>query len=168
MEAAAIKYIQKQAPIIILLDGKLEDSGDSLISKQYLQNKVKKLSQGTILLPDESVIIENISVNTATNMKQLRKLVDLHHLQQVLLITNNFHADRAEIHACAFGINALSLPAENIIIDQFPERQSELDLFYQGQPIDKIKEKEFLGIAVSFFDPNGALSTRIKEFTLNH
>ena len=163
LEAAAIAYIERRAPIIILLDGKLEYSDHSNINRTYLQNMVKNLSHDEINLPIDSVIIENQSVNTAGNMDQLKKIAKRDHSLNILLITNFFHSSRAEIHACFNGINALSMPAEDIITSRFPGRKSELDLFYQSQPLDKIEKRERIAIAFSLFDPTGYIQTMAKE-----
>ncbi|OGG04025.1 hypothetical protein A2W14_00840 [Candidatus Gottesmanbacteria bacterium RBG_16_37_8] len=78
-------------------------------------------------------------------------------------LTNIFHSNRAEIHACFNGINALSMPAEDIITSRFPGRKSELDLFYQSQPLDQIEKRERIAIAFSLFDPTGYIQTMAKE-----
>ncbi|KKU83442.1 hypothetical protein A2973_03460 [Candidatus Gottesmanbacteria bacterium RIFCSPLOWO2_01_FULL_49_10] len=167
LEAAAIAVIRKKAPGVVLLDGVSSPQIDPFINRTYLQKEIQKLSEGTIVLPDNAVIVENHSINTATNMQRLSELAVLYNLRTFLLITNEFQIRRAEIFACAYGNNAYPVAAEGVIADFDPERRAYLDELYASPSMKPIMLKEEIGIAVSLYDPQGYIPTWVKQVLPN-
>lgn len=163
LEAAAIAFTKKIAPKLILLDGAMDPQVDPSMNRRYLQNKILSLSEGTIVLPDDSVIVENNSINTATNMRALSELAALHDMRTFFLITNVFQLVRAEIFACAYGNNAYPAAAEGIIADFDPARKAGFDQLYASPSMIPIIRKEEVGIAVSLYDPQGYIPTWVKQ-----
>lgn len=163
LEAGAIAYIQKKAPNIILLDGKLDPNVDPEMDRKYLQKLVNNLSQDKVNLPKTKVIVDCVSVNTASNMEELKKIATNYGFEEILLITSFFHINGAELNACAYGINTYPQAAEDIITDFDPSRKQEILSFYDGQPMDVMHRKEQLRVVSEVFDPKGRLSILLKN-----
>lgn len=131
LEAAAISYFNKAAPLIILLDGKTSTGEEQSAPVTYLQDLFKKLNGNDTSIPEKALVVEENSFNTATNMQELAGIAKDHKVKLVLIVTNDFHITRATLLACANGLTVVSEPAENIILQQSPERQAEIDSIRQ-------------------------------------
>lgn len=165
LEGAAVAYSKNLAPRIILLDGAKNPIEDGLTSKRYLQESLKRLVGGNAFLPDEAIIVENRSINTATNMSELRKIVAAQNIKTVLIVTNEYHERRATLFACEYGVPASSAAAEDLIIEVDPERKGEISRLYHTPQVGTIETKETLEVIWSLWDPKGRVPTLLKKLT---
>lgn len=159
LEAAAIAYANHLAPKIILLNGEKRAKEDELTEKKYLQDFFRKLTGETAVIPDEAILIENHSVNTATNMEELAKIVTRHNLKKTLIVTNRFHELRSTLFACANEVPAFSLAAEDLIISQDPGRAEAIKKIYNTGEIRAAEMKERFEVALVIWDPKGMIPT---------
>lgn len=161
LEAAALAYFQKMAPRIILLDGVKSLQEDGYASKEYLRNTFGDVFGQE--LPEEAIIGENRSVNTATNMKELSKIVKELNLVKVVIVTNDFHKTRATLFACQNDVAASSISAEELIIDAYPARKQEIHTLYHTREVGEIENKELREIIWSLWDPKGTIPTLLRK-----
>jgi hypothetical protein len=167
LRAGAIAFIKNMAPQIILLDGVLPPDVGPNMDTKHLQGYVSKISQNEKSLPDNAVIVDRVSVNTASNMEQLRNLAEKYGFGKILLITSDFHLDGAELYACANDINAFPQAAEKLILEYNPSRKKEITDVYQNQPMVEMNIKEKLRIISAIYDPKGELSILIKKIDIH-
>lgn len=165
LEAAAISYIRGQAPRIIIHDGKMDTSIDPSTSQRFLKEEVSRLSGGKTELPDNAIIQEKDSLNTAGNIFELSKLVEQFNLNNLFLISNFFHLDRATMNSCARDLNVYPKAAEDIIIEFDPSREGLIREFYASKQLDNLILKENLVILESLVDPEGFGPILINEFS---
>lgn len=150
IKAGARLYLAGYAPTIILLDGAAGPGEKPSISKKYLQ---RLLDDNTRIIPNETILAENDSVNTATNMKKLAEIVEETDIRLVVIVSSASHVSRATVLACANGVSALSLPAEDLLIKQDPTSSTRM-------LITTLKEK--IETLLLLWDPKGTLPTFLK------
>jgi uncharacterized SAM-binding protein YcdF (DUF218 family) len=155
LEAAAIAFFNKEAPLIILLDGKTGSDDEQPAPVKYLQKMYTALNNGKDLIPEDALIVENKSVNTATNMQELTKIAEQKSIQLVLVVTNDFHRDRATLLACANGLAAVSVSAEDTVIANSPERKTEVEKIRKRG--DDENRKEIPEVISQLWSPKGRL-----------
>ena len=117
LKAGARAYLAGYASRIILLDGAVGPGEKPSISKKYLQ---RLLGDNARMIPNEAILEEHDSVNTATNMEKLAEIVEEKGIRLVVIVSSASHISRATVLACAHGVKAASLPAEDILIKQDP------------------------------------------------
>lgn len=152
LEAAAIAYFRKIAPVIILL-GAEKDAPGVTGEEKYLQQAFGKLTGNTARIPDEVIFTERNSINTATNMEELAKMAEGLRIKTVGVISNHSHEKRATLYACTRGLLAFPISAEELIANQGgnPPRHD-----WREELIEAIKR------ATVAFDPHGEISTLAK------
>lgn len=156
LEAAAIAYSKGLAPSIVLVGWENTPKENGFTQKIYLQDAFKKLTGN--LIPDEAILIEGLSINTATNMEELSK----HNIKTALIVTNRFHKERSTLFACEYGIAASSLSAEDLILKQDPTRAEAIRAMYDSWEIKLAQAKEELELVLAIWDPKGAIPTLLK------
>lgn len=169
LAGAAIAYSKGWASKIILLDGETNSEEARSASAKFLQEFYAKIETPEIpkgsKIPSGVIFLENQSKNTATNMERLSKLAPLIGVRSVLIITNDNHNERANLLACAHGINSFSIPAESLID---PEVDSELT-----EEIEKMHISEWdwffeqVEIGLIYIDPEGDIPTLIKDLGIH-
>lgn len=122
LEAAAIAYLNKFAPLIILL-GVEKSPSEENSAKVYLQEAFSRLTKNTASIPEEAILMETNSINTATNMEELSKIAEERKIGRVVVVTNGFHKDRATLLACSHDVAAYPISAEELVASQGPEGQ---------------------------------------------
>lgn len=147
LKATAVAFSKGVAPRIILLDGK----GNLGTSEAYLRGLI-----GGSKIPNGAILVEGNSTNTATNMEELRKIVDEHQVKRVAMVTNNYHVPRAVLLSCANGIPTSPLPAEDLLTEES-----------RGIPT-AILLKERLAILSQLWDPKGKIQTLLGKLKQNN
>lgn len=160
LEGAAIAFERKLAPIIILLDGKM-NPGEELVDTRYVQKIYKELTGKTI--PNNKIIVETESINTATNMEQLKKILTDYGFKKVVIVTNEFHEPRSILFACRRGIAAYPLSAEDLIVSQNPMSIQAIHIVNESSGKKDIRRKEALEIALAIWDTDGWVPTLIRS-----
>lgn len=158
LEATAIAYLQNRGKNIYLLDG-IEDTEDGERKRQYLQKQYSRLTLGAGSIPDGNIIIEDRSINTASNMAEARKIMEG---QTAFVVTNRFHI-RAVEFACAYDIEAAPLWAEDLVIRHNPARAGEIFQAYHDADPVKFGWKERLELWLTYWDPQGVIPTFIRN-----
>lgn len=154
LRAAAHAYISGYAPSIILLHG----YGDlaSSLAREYLQEQVTEISEHTKALDNNSIFVDKESINTATNMKYLADFVADKELKKVLLITDKFHSQRAQILACNYGVNSQILTVEELTDQDYVCSQDDV------AEMELIRQKELIEVLALAYDPYGQFPTALK------
>lgn len=150
IKAGASLYLAGYASTIILLDGATGPGEKPSISKKYLQHLLGDNAQ---MISDETILEEHDSVNTATNMKRLAEIVEEKGIRLVVIVSSASHVSRATVLACANGVSASSLPAEDLLIKQDPIPSTRM-------LITTLKEK--IETLLLLWDPKGTLPTFLK------
>src|SRR3989344_1869017 len=156
LDAAAYAYADKLAPIIIVLDGINTRNEDGVTTRNYLRKPYIELTAETKTIPAEAILSDKDSVNTSTNMGELKKIIDKLGLLNILVVTNDYHEQRTMQAACVRGIHATQRSAEDIIAEHDPTRGDTLKVARQGNK-GSLKEKVELG--ESIIDPYGYAPT---------
>ena len=160
LEGAAIAYERELAPTIILLEGKM-NPGEELVDTRYIQKIYKGLTGKTV--PDNQIIVETESINTATNMEKLRKILTDYGLKKVVIVTNEFHEPRSILFACKRGIAAYPLSAEDLIVSQNSMSTQAIRIINESPGNKDIKRKEALEILLAIWDTEGWVPTFIRS-----
>ncbi|HVZ12124.1 MAG TPA: ElyC/SanA/YdcF family protein [Patescibacteria group bacterium] len=160
--AAAIAFMEGVAPKIILLDGEDKTGEFHETNKTYLIQQLRRLGWQGKLPADDPTLTEYHSINTATNMSELAKLVRQNKMSKVKVITSGGHINRSMQLACANGIHARSESAENIVLASYPNSQEIKDLVKSVQETDNsLKENAELGWSI--VDPKGTGPTIVRR-----
>lgn len=141
LRAAAVAFSEGMAPRIILLAG----AGDPGISEAYL----RKLTDNSEI-PNGAILVEGNSTNTATNMRELRRIVDEHQIKKVAMVTNMYHGLRSVLLSCANGVATFLLPAEDVLAEDS-----------RGIPA-AVRWKERLAVFSQLWDPTGEIQTLLR------
>lgn len=149
LRAVAIAFPNGVAPRIILLDG----VGKEGISEAYLRRAMEL--NGGFKIPIGTIFVENNSTNTATNMKELRRIVDEHHIKKVAIVTNMYHGLRSVLLSCANGVASSLLPAEDLLSEE--SRSVSV----------AVRFKEKVGILSQLWNPAGEFQTELGRFKSN-
>lgn len=164
LQAGAIAYERHVAPYIILLDGKSDPQQDQFMSRTYLKSWYKYHVGHTSTIPNDHILLESNSINTATNMAALGAIKNQYGFKSVIIVTNSYHRNRATLLACNYGTPAFSLSAEELIKDNDPSQANYLDDLYSTKAIKNEQLKEGIETALMYVDPKGVIPTKIKEF----
>lgn len=168
LEAAAILYVHDFAPMVILLNGVGKSEEDTFTEVRYLQDKVQELTGNDTGIPDEAILMDDTSINTATNMSELARIAVEYGLQNVVIDTNEFQSDRAVLFACVYGesvgLSVSSLPAERVVASKYPERADELAGWNDTEQMKVIQAKETAEVALIVWDPKGYVPTWLRSF----
>jgi vancomycin permeability regulator SanA len=156
---AALVDPNDAAPIILLGEPESTRGED----KKYLQDQVIKLSDGKVELPDEKVYIDTNSINTATNMDALKAFMKKHGIENALIVTDEFHINRALILACGDGIDAEGLSVEVAIKNYDPELYPLIEKQDESEQVRDLVRLERLKVFLLAYDPNDVISTVIKR-----
>ena len=161
LEAAALSYRDGIAPSIVLLDGVAGCDQDQMANKLFL---LRRAQERGIALDESSVIAEDqVSVNTATNMDQLRVIAEKYGLKKVRIESNRFHNTRATLFACHRGVAATYMSCEDTILADDPTRYEEIEALYATEYATYLRRKEAIEIAASFIDPSGRAQTLARK-----
>jgi hypothetical protein len=171
--AAALAYVsglvepyeQGGPPVIYLLNGDLGSDGDPTVSARDVQEQVSLISGGTIQLPSEAIVVESNSINTATNMKEAKKILDHFGIDNALIVTDDFHLIRSVLYACASNIHASGMSVEELTELFDPKNIEEINAPNLTLTMKLKRLKEFLEIVESIWDPDGNGSIILKKLS---
>lgn len=158
LQAAARAYISGYAPNILLLNG--YDGLASDLARDYLQKQVVQISKDTKILDDDSIFVDEESINTATNVRYLAGFMAEKSLIKAVLITNDFHSDRVVIISCNYGINSGVITVETLNGQDYVDGQEDL--------AELILLKEWLEAVALAYDPLGIIPTALKGAVNNY
>lgn len=165
LDAAAVRFLQGEAPRIILLSGVIEPEYDILTSRRFLQRTGGQSENGSWSIPDSAILEEANSVNTATNMEQLKNIVEQEKLGRLKLITNTYHLVRAGILACLRGVAISSESAEEILVEQDPKRIPFINEKYNSGGMFITRLKEYMETMWLLWDNNSSVTTFFRRIT---
>ena len=151
LRAAAIAFSAGVAPRIILLDG-VEHPGTS---ETYLRIQFSQLTAGSEI-PDKTILVDGNSTNTATNMKELRKIINEHRIGTVVMVTNKYHIPRSVLLACANGVATSPLAAEDLLPEESPRGINAA-----------VPWKERVEVLFQLWDPKGEIQTLLGRLKNN-
>lgn len=147
LKAALTAFLAGVAPRIILLDG----VGTPGISEAYLRGLT-----GGSEIPNGDILVEGNSTNTATNMRELERIVKEHQIKRVAMITNMYHGLRSVLLACANGVATFLLPAEDLLTEE------------RRRVPTAVLWKEGLAVLSQIWDPTGKFQTLFGKLKQNN
>jgi uncharacterized SAM-binding protein YcdF (DUF218 family) len=153
LRAAAMLYAQNPDAKIVLLLG-IPDESDARKGQaniDYLQRAYQWAIDTKDTIPTEDIVIDNHSINTATNMQEAARLAKQYGLEKFLLVTQSYHAQRATLFACNNGLHVTPALVEDVL--GLGERTY----------AHHIVAKESIELAMSYWDPQGNIQTYLKE-----
>lgn len=160
LDAAALAFSKEhKAPVIALLDGDDKTPEGEPIGKAYLGSSSDRLLENPPIIPGESIVMDHVSINTATNMKELGRLARENDWRKVLIITNKYHGQRATLFACQNGVHASQRTAESIIRQYNPGLAPYIKMMYDDPTMRNRELTEGGKIAWSLVDPKGVIPT---------
>lgn len=166
LTAAAYAFQQRVAPKTILLNGKASD-GLHNQTQAYFRQELKRITNDSSVILEDAITVEDTSINTSTNMEELAKLAKKHSLRKVLIITNAYHQVRATLLACANGIAASSLSAEQQLTQQNAvEFEPQIKRLYASPKMGITLIKEKLEILWLLWDHKGSLLTKLAQMKI--
>lgn len=158
--AAVRLYTEDVAPFIIIPDG-----NTAAVEIAYLQHMYQSITGSDTSIPEDAILVGEHAINTAQEMEEVAAIAATHGIHLVIVDTNDFHRERATLSACANGIAASSVAAEQVILEHSPERTDELTTLYNSPMMERIKAKEAVGVALYIVDSRGFAPTLIREIT---
>jgi len=119
LDAGAIAYDQNLAPLLILINGLVDDpGGGGKLEENYLQQAYQTLTHDPNPIPESAIILagnEKDNVNTAKNMDKLKETIAQRgDINSVIIIINKYSLQRALFDACERGIPATAISAEDL------------------------------------------------------
>jgi hypothetical protein len=118
--AALLLYKNKQAPQIVLLDGYTGQGARPAESKIRLQEMAQTLPGGGIEIEGSDIIQVTDLLNTAKSAKEIKKLMEIHHWNKGIAVTNKIHILRALSLLCANSVPVSGSSVEDIISQWMP------------------------------------------------
>ncbi len=154
LKAAAMLYAQNSDVKIILLLGKpsAHDPLEGYGNIKYLQLAYRTLAEADTGIPARSILVEDNSINTATNMQEAARLAKKYSLERFLLVTQAYHADRATLFACNNGLHVSPRLVEEV-----------LGMEERSYPF-VVELKERAEVMLAYWDPKGVLPTSMKDY----
>lgn len=159
--AGAVAYVNGESEIIILHDGKLPKGADPKTTTKYLQAYVRIISRHTMEIPEDNIIVDNTSINTASGMIELDKIDHRYGFRKHLLITNSYHGDRATLYGCNRNIAISWKEAEKLAAMVDPSQA--IENAKKKPPPLSITLKEKGEILFGMYDPRGDSTTTLKR-----
>jgi uncharacterized SAM-binding protein YcdF (DUF218 family) len=118
--AALLLYKNKQAPQIALLDGYTGQGSRPSQSKIRIQEMAQTLPGGPIEIEGSDIIQVTDLLNTAESAKEVKALMELHHWNKGVAVTNKIHILRALSLLCANGVPVSGSSVEDIVLQWMP------------------------------------------------
>jgi len=135
VKAGSYLYKKNTNQFIIVLGGKGQFKN---IKNIPLISEIIKKELEELGVPHENIIIETRSGNTFEQLKELRKIIKKQQLEEVLIISNEYHLPRIQAiidqnKELKDGAKIKLQSAEKIIIDHEPEREELIKLKYKSK-----------------------------------
>lgn len=165
LTAAALLYLAGYTDTIVLHVGKQKPGVDPHLEVQFLREKVMELSHNTITIPEQAIILETDSVNTASSLQVSKQHIEEHGWGNVLYVSDEFHlAKRIPVIACEYGISGSYLSVEEIYEMYNPEGVQSLRKRNKGKGMAWRKFMEEVKLWSMIIDPNQQLQIKYKEW----
>lgn len=159
----AVGYLKPEGDVI-LLDGKLPDGATKDMDKSYFQNAVLQLSHNAVSILPAHVIVDEVSVNTATNADVLKKNAEEHGWKNILGVTHDYHWQRVDLDTKLRRLCLKSMTVEQYMKLFNPTYVETLKKRNGSDGMEEKKRKEELAILLHYPDPWMTMRTSYKEF----
>jgi len=155
-------YLDGQGKVV-LLDGRLPDGAQADVDKRYFVQRVDNNSHGTVQVEESDVIVDTASVNTATGMDVLKNLADANKWDVIIVVTDEFHKNRAIEDALERGLCIKVITVEEYVswFDPASREQIEQRNASSGMQLREIKEN--IGLLLHMYDPKWKLRSLMKQ-----
>jgi uncharacterized SAM-binding protein YcdF (DUF218 family) len=158
LEAAAILYSQSDPndrPYVVLLDGQPDQEdplhGQSVVD--YLQTEVEERTSDHKKIPSDHIVIDDTSINTASNMTAAKDIADELGIEDGIMATNDSHMDRSLLFACNKRLRVTGYRAESVI------EATDGRNIYRDDGRWPLEQAE---IALAYIDHEGGIPTLLK------
>ena len=153
--AAGILYKAGLTDKIIFATGKTAGT-DVPSEAEAMKRKLKALFP---LIPNSAIILEERSKDTASNAKEVKKIIDRNGLREIGLVTVGFHLERATILFGREGIKVSTLVASEVALEAASPQAAEKYLNSNSALIAKEERKEKIARLLQSV-PGGSLLLR--------
>lgn len=165
LTAAALLYLAGYSDTIVLHVGKQKPGVDPNLELLFLQEKVWNLSDQTVTLPDNAVIMDTESVNTASSLQISAQQINTYGWERVLYVSDEFHLEkRVPVLACEYGIAGSYMSVEDIYALYSPDGVPALKKRNKGQGMAWRKIMEEIKLWSMIIDPQQRLQIRYKDW----
>ncbi|MDP3726879.1 MAG: YdcF family protein [bacterium] len=162
--AAAEAYRKNAAPIVVFMGGK--DSKNYPSGAEVMHNLAdRKYQQGSgafSRIPREAVILEERSEHTDSEMEELAKLAKINGWKRIGIVTNRYHMEGAMILARNFGIDAVPIFAEDLLLKRDRRFAKVIKKCEESDEMKNKKMREMLRSLVLLFDPKARILRRLR------
>ena len=148
---------------VILLDGKLPDGASEDINKKYFEDEVARLSNNTINISPSHIIIDKVSVNTATNADELKKRAEEYNWKNILGVTHDYHRPRVELDTKIRGLCLSFMTVEEYTKMFNPSYIETLQNREESKGMKAKEGKEAWAILLHYLDPYWRIRILQKE-----
>lgn len=163
--AGALEYVNGKSDVIILQDGILPQGADQNITREWLKAYIRVISEFTMEIPDEAIIVDEKSFNTASGMSELKKNSEKYGTRNYLVIDSKTHGNRSVADGCDLGLAMTWEEAETLtaLIDP---NQAIINSEEHSPPFSLIF-KETTELISNAYVPGGGLTVPIKKISLD-
>ncbi len=157
MAGAEAVQLYGMADEVLLLDGVKPDGAGVNITKCTFLAMEKELANGNRLqVPEDKITVETKSTSTATNIDGLKKYMEEHNINSVIVITDEFHRIRTETLLKIKGVNAVVVTVEQLAqLRSDPAELAEIRQQDEDPSMKKRKFSENVKYLALFLDPYG-------------
>jgi uncharacterized SAM-binding protein YcdF (DUF218 family) len=137
---AARLYRAGKAPVVLVSGGTIPWLGSDIPEAGSMQSLLEEWG-----VPGTSILAENDSRNTYENAVFTRKLLAVHGLQRVLLVTSAMHMPRALATFTSAGIDAVAAPTDYTVT--YREHRTVIDFLPDAAALSRTTDaiKEYIG-----------------------
>lgn len=163
--AAAIGVVEfDMSDQVLLLDGYEPSGANPNATENYFLQEAKLLSHGQIF-PKDAITVDSESTSTATNLDALKAFMEENHLENAIVVTDEFHRVRTEALIKIKKINAVVVTVEQLTRLHNPHELIGI-LRQNAQKNDEWHKREKLKLFTMFFDPQGEITAEIERLFL--
>lgn len=149
--AAGEMFREKLADKIIFSGGKTAGRkwlSEAKAMQEYLKNKFPEI-------PDDSIIIEEESIDTPDNAEKILPILEKYKIQNAALMTSAAHLPRAQKIFETFGIETHPFPAENELKKRSLRHLRFVKNYLKSDRVKKMNLREKILRGIFWFDKKG-------------
>ncbi len=131
--------------------------------RRYFQTWVSEFSGGTVTVPDDKIRIDS-GINTSESAKHLGQAFSGGDDSRAVLFTDEFHARRLSMLACANGIPSRVISSEEVLVAHDPDRTAALRAWHNSPYMRYQTGREWKKRLTLLWFPHGDILTTAKEY----
>lgn len=161
---AAEVYRKGAAPIVVFMGGKEGENYPSgaEVMHRLADRKYQQESGAFSKIPREAVVFEEKSEHTDSEMEELAKLAKIRGWKRVGIVTNRYHMEGAITLARNFGVNAVPIFAEDLLIKRDRRFARVIKNCEESDEMKNKKRRERFRSLILIFDPQARILRRLR------